>query len=310
MPYVDIKAFETGNIDSYTNDEKCVLCDDGDILIVCDGSRSGLVGKAMRGYVGSTLSKISAEGMTQEYLFYFLQGKYALLNTRKKGTGTPHLNPDILKKQKLVIPSTEKQKQIVSRIEELFSEFDAGVETMKKTQKQLEVYRHAVLKKAFGSFRDKTPISSISSIVTSRSRGWAKYYSDRGARFVWITDLTRDSIKLKNDSIQYVQLPENAEGKRSLLEPNDILVSITADLGSIALVPDNISEAYINQHIAMVRFNNPQGRFMAWYLKSEYGQKDLLKNKRGGGKLELGLDDIRNTPFQSLHQSDAMRQSI
>ena len=35
---------------------------------------------------------------------------------------------------------------------------------------------------------------------------------------------------------------------------------------------------------------------MAWYLKSDYGQKELLCNKRGGGKLGLGLDDIRNTP--------------
>ena len=46
----------------------------------------------------------------------------------------------------------------------------------------------------------------------------------------------------------------------------------------------------------MIRFNNvAQGRFMAWYLKSDYGQKDLLKNRRGGGKLGLGLDDIKNT---------------
>lgn len=77
---------------------------------------------------------------------------------------------------------------------------------------------------------------------------------------------------------------------------NDVLVSITADLGSIALVPENITEAYINQHIAMIRFiNSTQGKFMSWYLKSDYGQKDLLKNKRGGGKLGLGLDDIRDT---------------
>jgi type I restriction enzyme S subunit len=74
-------------------------------------------------------------------------------------------------------------------------------------------------------------------------------------------------------------------------------VSITADLGSIALIPGTIGEAYINQHIAMIRFNNPeQGEYMAWYLKSDFGQKDLLRNKRGGGKLGLGLDDIRDTP--------------
>ena len=73
MPYVDIKAFETGRIESYTDGEKCLPCKEDDILIVCDGSRSGLVGKALNGYVGSTLAKISAEGLTQDYLYYFLQ---------------------------------------------------------------------------------------------------------------------------------------------------------------------------------------------------------------------------------------------
>lgn len=210
-----------------------------------------------------------------------------------------------IEKMDLNVPGIEEQKQIVARIEELFSELDAGVETLRKTQGQLEVYRQAVLKKAFKRYKDKASILSLSSIVTSGSRGWAKYHSDNGARFVRITDLTRDSIKLQNNNVQYVRLPEKAEGKRSLLEPNDILVSITADLGSIALVPQDISEAYINQHIAMVRFRNPdQGRFMAWYLKSEYGQKDLLKNKRGGGKLGLGLDDIRNTPVPVVTESE------
>lgn len=148
-PYVDIKAFETDKVDNYTDGEKCLACAEGDILIVCDGSRSGLVGKAIDGYVGSTLAKISAEGLNGDYLFYFLQGKYTLLNTKKKGTGTPHLNPDLLRKQKIYVPSIEEQDRIVSRIEELFSELDKGVETLKIIKEQLAVYRQAVLKDAF-----------------------------------------------------------------------------------------------------------------------------------------------------------------
>ena len=113
---------------------------------------------------------------------------------------------------------------------------------------------------------------------------------------------------MKNDSIQHVLLPDKAEGKRSRLHGGDVLVSITADLGSIALIPDSIEEAYINQHIAMIRFNNPeQGKYMAWYLRSEWGQKDLLKNKRGGGKLGLGLDDIRDTPVPIVSDEIALR---
>ena len=46
---------------------------------------------------------------------------------------------------------------------------------------------------------------------------------------------------------------------------------------------------------------------MAWYLKSDYGQKDLLKNKRGGGKLGLGLDDIRDTLVPIVDNEEAMK---
>lgn len=211
-------------------------------------------------------------------------------------------------KIRVSIPPLSEQERIVARIEELFSQLDSGVETLQKTKQQLAVYRQAVLKEAFEGFTDKKPIREMSSLVTSGSRGWAQYYADTGARFIRITDLTRDGIKLKNDSIQYVVLPDKAEGKRSRLIGGDVLVSITADLGSIALIPDSIEEAYINQHIAMVRFNNPgQGEFMAWYLRSEWGQKDLLKNKRGGGKLGLGLDDIRDTPVPVVSDEEAQQ---
>lgn len=216
-------------------------------------------------------------------------------------------------KLKIQIPAVSVQEKIVQKIEELFSELDKSVETLQTIKRQLKVYRQAVLKEAFSSLHEKVQIRSISSMVTSGSRGWAKYYSEEGARFVRITDLTRNHIKLKNNAIQRVCLPQNVEGKRSRLHGGDVLISITADLGSIALIPDSMEEAYINQHIAVVRFNNAyQGEFMAWYLKSEYGQKDLLKNKRGGGKLGLGLDDIRNVvvPVVSNEIADRIVEEI
>lgn len=306
LPYVDIKAFEQGVITNYASPEKALLCEDGELLIVGDGSRSGLTGRAIKGIVGSTLFKIYADGVSTDYLKYFIESKYLLLNTKKKGTGTPHLNTNILKESKIFVPSLEEQEHIVARIEELFSNLDNAVETLKATQRQLKFYKQAVLKEVFSNFAEKIPLKEITSVVTSGSRGWAKYYSDKGARFIRITDLTRDSIILKNKEIQRVLLPKNIEGKRSRLQARDVLVSITADLGSIALIPENINEAYINQHIAMIRFiNSNQSEFMAWYLKSNCGQKDLLRNKRGGGKLGLGLDDIRNTPVPVVNDDIA-----
>lgn len=238
-----------------------------------------------------------------KYLYYGTQ--YLTFRMEDKGYARHYQH---IEKKELIVPSLPEQERIVARLEELFSELDKAVETLKTTKQQLAVYRQVVLKEAFRDITVKKTIRELSSFVTSGSRGWAKYYADTGARFIRITDLTRDSITLKNDSIQYVELPNIAEGKRSRLIQGDVLVSITADLGSIALIPPNIGEAYVNQHIAMIRFKNTvQSEYMAWYLKSDYGQKDLLKNKRGGGKLGLGLNDIRDTNVPVTTDSEALK---
>jgi len=69
IPYMDIKAFEQGIFDTYTDGNKCLLCDDNDILLVWDGARAGLVGVAYKGAVGSTLVKIDVP-LVEENMFH------------------------------------------------------------------------------------------------------------------------------------------------------------------------------------------------------------------------------------------------
>lgn len=246
---------------------------------------------------------------TKFYYYYFRQKRLNAIQKTFTGSGLQHTSKKKIGALLVPVVDFEEQKHIVAKIEELFSELDNSVKTLQKTKQQLAVYRQAVLKEAFKNIENFSPINEMSTLVTSGSRGWAQYYSPQGAKFVRIGNLTRDSINIDLNDIQHVDLPNNAEGLRSKLKPNDVLISITADLGSIGLVPQNIEDAYINQHIAVVRFKNPnQGKFMAWFLRSEQGQKDLLKNKRGAGKLGLGLDDIRssNVPVVSDADADSM----
>ena len=294
---------QVGLIDNYITDGEYVLLgEDGAPFLNSFAQKAYLInGKTWVNNHAHVLRSKTNNRFLCYYLNYFNYKGYVSGTTRLKLTQAQ------MKTIPIPNPDADEQKRIVDKIEELFSQIDDGVETLNKTKEQLKVYRQAVLKEAFSTFVDKDKIRNMASIVTSGSRGWAKYYADEGSRFIRITDLTRDKITLKNDSIQRVNLPENIEGKRSKLMKNDVLVSITADLGSIALIPEEIEEAYINQHIAMIRFcNSNQGEFMAWYLKSDLGQKDLLKNKRGGGKLGLGLDDIRDTPVPVVSDSVAM----
>lgn len=281
----------------------CTFLRKGDILIarlgdpLCKACVFPLDGLYITA-VDVAILRIGSDVVNPKYLIYLLNSPWFKDQVKQYESGTTRkrISRKNLDRIEMIFPPLPEQERIVSRIEELFSQLDAGVETLKKTKAQLAVYRQAVLKEAFSCCAEKKSIREMSSIVTSGSRGWAKYYCDNGAKFIRIGNLTRNKIYIDLDDIQHVQLPDKAEGTRTKLAPNDVLVSITADLGNIGLVPNGIGEAYVNQHIAMIRFNNQmQGEFYAWYLRSEYGQQDLLRNKRGGGKLGLGLDDIRDS---------------
>ena len=134
--------------------------------------------------------------------------------------------------------------------------------------------------------------------ITSGSRGWAKHYSDEGALFLRIGNLDHESLRLDLRDVQRVTPPPNAEGTRTRVQPGDLLISITADVGMVAVAPVGIEEAYINQHVALARTVDGINRnYVAWYLSArEGGLKQLLKLQRGATKVGLGLDDIRAVP--------------
>jgi type I restriction enzyme S subunit len=150
--------------------------------------------------------------------------------------------------------------------------------------------------------------------VTSGSRGWAQHYSDHGPAFIRIGNLDHGTIELDLTSVQRVQPPRGAEGERTRLRPNDILVSITAELGMVGLVPSELGEAYINQHVALARpATGSDPRFLAWFLASEYdGKRQLREMQRGATKVGLGLDDIRSVqvPLPPLDQQRRIVEKI
>ncbi|HHQ6601111.1 TPA: restriction endonuclease subunit S [Serratia fonticola] len=150
------------------------------------------------------------------------------------------------------------------------------------------------------------PAANILEYVTSGSRGWANYYADDGALFLRMSNVRYDTTKLDLNDLQYVNLPESVEGKRSLVRKNDLVISITADVGRVARIDLELKEAYVNQHLALVR---PSKHINAEYLATciaavNIGVKQVQALKRGATKAGLGLDDIRSLaiPFPSIEE--------
>ena len=78
----------------------------------------------------------------------------------------------------------------------------------------------------------------------------------------------------------------------------------------VGLVQEMNYEAYINQHIALARPNNENNpEFIAWYLVSDVGLRQMQGKQRGATKVGLGLDDIRSLQLsmpQILEQKEVV----
>ena len=137
-------------------------------------------------------------------------------------------------------------------------------------------------------------IGPLCEYITSGSRGWAQYYSETGSLFLRMGNLSRDSFDLRLDNLQRVNLPDNAEGTRTRVAENDLLFSITAEIGMLGLIPANFEEAYINQHVGLIRFlKDAQTKFFPYILMSEFC-RDQYYTVQCGMKNSFRLDNIQN----------------
>jgi type I restriction enzyme S subunit len=136
-------------------------------------------------------------------------------------------------------------------------------------------------------------LDQLSTLITSGSRGWAKYYSNSGAYFIRAQNINSDRLIL--DDVAYVNPPTGSEGERTKVQEDDLLITITgANVTKAALVDCDLSEAYINQHIGMARLvpSICQKFVHFWIISPSYGRAQLKENIHGG-KPGLNLTNLK-----------------
>jgi len=89
------------------------------------------------------------ENIDSHFLYNYLFYKKQKLVNQGIGGAQPNISQTILKNLDIPLPPKPTQQAIVSKIEELFSELDKGIENLHTAQQQLKTYRQAVLKWAF-----------------------------------------------------------------------------------------------------------------------------------------------------------------
>jgi len=157
----------------------------------------------------------------------------------------------------------------------------------------------------------KAALKDICAPVTSGSRGWAQFYAEDGSPFIRITNLRRSSVSPDYSNLRFVRIPDdNAEGRRTQLKVGDILMSITADLGTIGFV-DRLpaAETYISQHVARIRLKSADHDplFLAYQMASSTYWAMIQRLNDSGAKAGLNLPTIAGLPVLLPHLPEQRR---
>jgi type I restriction enzyme S subunit len=325
VPYLDIQAIEKGIVNSYAEIASSRLGTADDIFVVWDGARSGWAGLGREGAIGSTIMALQPKAGDRNYIYRWVQSQFQHINTNTRGTGIPHVDPELFWNLEVPLAPHAEQRRIAAKLEKLLGEVDACRQRLAKIPILLKRFRQSVLAAAcFGrltaDWREKNPdaepyavesdveagaefppnwkatrLGTLTTLVTSGSRGWAKYYADSGSTFIRAQNINSDFLNL--DDIAFVRPPESAEGLRTKVRQHDILITITgANVTKSALVEELLEHAYVSQHVALVRLRDVRlAKFLFHFIVSPAdGRKQLQAAAYGQGKPGLNLENIRD----------------
>lgn len=332
----------------------CTFLRKGDILIarlgdpLCKACVFPLDGLYITA-VDVAILRIGSDVVNPKYLIYLLNSPWFKDQVKQYESGTTRkrISRKNLDRIEMIFPPLPEQERIVARIEELFSQLDAGVETLKKAKAQLAVYRQAVLKEAFDSIEDQYYQTLNTAILGSPQNGLYKPksdYSDNGTPILRI-DGFYDGFIVKDYYYKRVNLTVD-EITRYSLEIGDLIVNRVNSmpyLGKCALVRFLGETTVFESNMMRIKLDNEKvnGDFLTYYLSSSTGRKELTKsakqavNQASINQTDVGnaivpmppveiqkrlltyiesrlsvCDSIEQTVDAALQQAEAMRQSI
>lgn len=259
-PHGKYPIYGSGGIMGYAD---AYLCDAGTTIV----GRKGTINNPIFvnepfWNVDTAFGIVPGDMLSPKFLFYFCQSFN--FKSLDKSTTIPSLAKRDLLQIEMPVPPIPEQERIVSRIEELFSQLDAGVETLEKTKAQLAVYRQAVLKEAFNSAEVDCKMLLIAEILTKTRKGMStgpfgtmikkSDHKATGVPMLGIENIGRGQFVDGNKI--YVTAEKAEELKAFSLRAGDIIISRSGTVGEICAVPERAEGSLLSTNLMRVSLDN------------------------------------------------------
>ncbi len=301
---------------------KTVQVDDGEVIVLWDGSNAGEIFISKKGILASTMVKLDFDeteihkpyySYSFQYLEYFLKAKTA-------GSGIPHADKGVIKRLDFFKPEKPEQKAIAA----ILSKVDAAIRATENSIKAAEKLKKGLMQNLFtgklkvdGSWRKadefykdekfgNVPLGWVvkkgnkitDKITKGQSPKWQGFeYQTEGVLFVTSENVLDGFIDVS--SPKYLPIEFNDKIKNSQLQKGDILINIVgASIGRCAVYELDAEFANTNQAVCVFRPNSENDSdFIAYYIQLEQTQQRLLGNSVETARANLSLGDFRKFKF-------------
>lgn len=266
---------------------------------------------------GELLCLRPSDTVLPRFLFYVLVSKGFIdsIDAETFGSKMPRADWEIVGHQPLPLPPLETQQRIARFLDKKTAQIDALIEKKRALLNRLTEKRQALITRAvtkglnpevsmkpsgidwlgdIPAHWEVLPLKRLKQFLTSGSRGWAAFYSDDGDIFLRMTNVTKWGVEIDTSDLRYVDIGEVNEGTRTAVRAGDILITITAELGAVAIVREPLVGAYINQHLALLRVMRQRvdPEFLVNFLSTETARAQFMLSGQGGTKQGLGFEEV------------------
>lgn len=266
--------------------------------------------------IGRGLSAIRPnEKIKLKYLLWFF--RYFETQLSSKGTGTTFkaINQQIIKNLDIPVPSLAEQQQIVTRIEELFSELDKGVETLQAIKQQLAVYRQAIYHTAYTNIKHKQSITNFFEISGGLTKNSKRGELPLKYPYLRVANVYYNHLDLSE--ISEIGVTEN-EVERTTLHQDDLLFvegnGSKSQIGRVAIWDGSIPNCLHQNHLIKGRpLGNILPKYALFYLISKEGRKqitDIAKSTSGLYTLSTNKIKSLTIPYCNLDEQKNIVQEI
>ena len=230
--------------------------------------------------------------ITNEFLYSWYKKHGNVIGVKyAQGTKQQNLSYDILEKFKISYPNVMEQE----KISKLLALLDERISTQNKIIEDLKKLKSAISKYLFERkdlFENKIKLSKVAELKNGYAFQSSKYNALGKWKILTIANVAGERYVKTNECNSVIEIPYDIQ-KHQKLESNDILISLTGNVGRVSLCTEGFF--LLNQRVGLLQLKISENReFIYQVLSFHKFEESMIACAQGAAQMNIGKGDVEN----------------